>query len=165
MRFLIFTVIFTLQANASVIEEKANQICKLASLCEVYQGSSTTIKGLVFEYAEFVNEEPLGEEDYREFDYDPGIDEVIWGRFSMKQALGFVRLHGDEDYGSQESPSIADLKKINKLIIEMIGTGVEFGFSSSTGGNVCGAVFPGLLILDKKAKKVYDIGLFGYPSC
>lgn len=152
---------FSLKAETSKLVQNANFICDEAILCESSETQSNTVKEMIFEYAlEMDGEEPL---EYAEsIEGIPGIDDVIWGRLTMKQALQFVRSFTDPDYGTI-SPEKAD--KINQAIINMIGTGVEFGFTPSTGGHVCGSVWPGLLIIDPKTKSVWDIGLFGYPEC
>lgn len=154
---------FNIWATPSRLEVNAKKICDLALLCDSYAVTKTTPKEMIFEYAlEMDGEEPLEYMDSLPKNEIPGIDDVIWGRLTMRQALLFVRSFVDPDYGTI-SKEKAD--EINKAIINMAGTGVEFGFTPSTGGHVCGSVWPGLLIMDPKSKTVWDIGLFGFPEC
>lgn len=147
----------------SKLEKAANEICNLAILCDGAKTETNTPKEMIFEYAELMDgEPPLEYVDSLSDDDFPGIDDVKWGRITMRQALRFVRSFVDPDYGTITKEQ-AD--KINQQIINMMGTGVEFGFTPNTGGNVCGSVWPGLLIIDPKTKQIWDIGLFGYPEC
>lgn len=158
----ILSLIFVFNANAS-LESAANEICNLALLCEGYKTDSNSAKEMIFEYAEVMDgEAPLDYVNSLPMNKLPEGDDVVWGRMSMRQALKFVRTFVDPEYGTI-SKETAD--KINQQIIKMIGTGVEFGFTPSTGGHVCGSVWPGLLIMDPKTKQIWDIGLFGYPEC
>ncbi|MCR9206171.1 MAG: hypothetical protein NXH75_16425 [Halobacteriovoraceae bacterium] len=157
-------ILFVINAQATTsLENAANKICNLALLCEGFKTETNTPKEMIFEYAEAMDgEAPLEYETKLPVNRLPDGDDVVWGRMSMKQALQFVRTFVDPEYGTITKET-AD--KINKQIIKMIGTGVEFGFTPSTGGHVCGSVWPGLLIMDPKTKQVWDIGLFGYPEC
>lgn len=160
LSILLLISALTLKAAPSQLEANAEEICKLALLCDGATTEANTVKEMIFEYANLMDgEDPY---EYTETSQLPEIDEVIWGRLTMRQALLFVRSFVDPDYGTITKEQ-AD--KINQAILNMRGTGVEFGFTPSTGGNVCGSVWPGLLIIDTKTKKIWDIGLFGYPQC
>ncbi|PIP89088.1 MAG: hypothetical protein COW01_16020 [Bdellovibrionales bacterium CG12_big_fil_rev_8_21_14_0_65_38_15] len=169
MKSLLLGVTLLFSANgfaASTISQNAAEICKLAVTCESFQTESSTVKEMIKEYYLEMDGEELADEYYDDSNsMFPGIDDITWGTFSMKQALDFVTSHGDEDFASDETPSKAELYKINGHILNMRGTGVEFGFTSNTGGSVCGVVFPGLLIIDTKSQTIYDVTLFGYPEC
>jgi len=153
-------------AAASIISQNSAEICKLAVACESSQTESSTVKEMIKEYYLEFNGEELSDEYFDGSNSNsPDIDDVVWGTFSMKQAIDFVTSHVDDNFASEETPSNDELYKINGHILNMRETGVEFGFTSNTGGNVCGVSFPGLLIIDTEAKTIYDITLFGYPEC
>ncbi len=169
MKSLLLGVALFISANSfadSIISRNTAEICKLAVTCENFQTESSSVKEMIKEYYLEVDGEELTDEYFDGSNSNsPDIDDVVWGTFSMKQALDFVSSHGDEDFASEETPSKAELYKINGHILNMRATGVEFGFTSNTGGNVCGVSFPGLLIIDTETKTIYDVTLFGYPEC
>lgn len=169
MKSVLLGLALLVSANSyatTVISQNAQAICKLAVNCDSFKTESSTAKAMIKEYYLAMDGEELADEYFDDSNSTfPGIDELTWGTFSMKQALDFVTSHGDEDFASEDTPSKNELYQINGHILNMRNTGVEFGFTSNTGGTVCGVVFPGLLIIDTQEKKIYDVALFGYPDC
>lgn len=149
-------------------EKEINKICQLALNCEVYKTESKSIKQMVLEYALFVEGSPVLDEDYvSQLIYVPTEDETKWGLFGKRSAANFVLGHISSELNFNEKPELPKTRAVE--IIDYISNSsdpkIKFGFSSNTGGSVCGISMPGLLIIDQANQTVYDLSLFGWPSC
>lgn len=144
------------------------QICQLALKCKVYKTQSVIPKKTIFELILLNNQATPSSVVYSdEAEYQPLEDDVKWGVFSKKSAITFVSRHINIQQNYEEYGGISS--QIGNAIIELISTikddRVIFGFTSNTGGSLCGVSMPGLLIIDQESQFVYDLSFFGKPTC
>jgi hypothetical protein len=89
-------------------------------------------------------------------------DQSGWGTLTLVGAMNIYNL--DDDNEDAQKKRNAKMKLGNQLIKELSKMGAKFGFSDSASG-YCGLSFVGLLVIDEKTGKVYEIALTNSGSC
>lgn len=167
MKTLIVTLLlsFSGQSLASSYDN-FKSICNLASTCNTFYITQTNVDAIFYEL--------LSQEGFEEHEQDmyyipgfssmPHIDDVLWGRLELTQAIEFIVGHTREDfYGDILSELVAN--KIKSTLIQLHNTNVEYGFSAYGGGSACGVAWPALLIILPNEGRVLQVGLFGWHDC
>jgi hypothetical protein len=148
--------------NICEASELMKEVCLHARGCEQFLAKESDPQSMLKEYAEFVDEAPLEKHKFIEFPVAlPRIGETNWGILSQEMAIEFIRSH--QKISFRAGPKKESLDKVIELLLKT--SHLKFGFTASTGGSLCGVDFPGLLIFDTEKKVLFDLSLFGWPSC
>jgi hypothetical protein len=157
--------LFSIGIEAAPATEKLMQeICLYARGCERFATKAELSLDMLKEYAKFVEDYEFHSQRILSLnkvsDDLPGPGGLVWGELEKGQAYKFILSHDSQIEGSLDESS---LNKIVSLLSR--NNSLKYGFSPHTGGSLCGVGFPGLIILDENNQSIYDLSLFGWPSC
>ncbi len=149
-------------------ERKAILLGKLAYGTEVHQmKANSSAQDLVVEMA-MENSGETKEETLESFSIDSDGsdvafgDQIGWGTLTLKGAMNVYGMDDDND-DAQKKRNAKETLGV-QLIKELAKMGAKFGFTDGT-SSYCGISFVGLLVIDEKTGKVFEIALTDSGSC
>jgi hypothetical protein len=89
-------------------------------------------------------------------------DQIGWGTLTLKGAINVYGM--DDDSGEAEAKRKAKESLGKQLLKELARMGAKFGFTDGS-SSYCGMSFVGLLIIDEKTGRVFEIALTSSGEC
>ncbi len=152
----------------SEFERKTLLLGDLAFGTESYQlKPGTSAKEMVIELAmedsgetrEELLETFLVDSDGSDVDFG---DQLNWGTLTLKGALAVYSMDDDQPDAIRKRKAKSTLGL--QLIRELAKMGAKFGFTDGS-SSYCGVSFVGLLVIDEKTGRVYEIALTSSGEC
>lgn len=124
----------------------------------VYSVEVINVKGKTTDemFEDLIIQDQIDEGRVANFPKDADLPEVdtsgdTVGLITLDQALGMFTGFRD----SQVELSDKQKTALKNMFLGLKYAGAQFGYSGFGGGSVCGATWPGVIVVDKKAKKFY----------